>query len=511
MATVVLSEMVVETTAETLVETTGNNGGNAGGNNGGNAGGNNGGNAGGNNGGNAGGNAGGNNGGNGGNGAIGDGGIADPQTSLTLDPRVVSTNFANDGQDQPTAGQVPSLTSTNNFINFCLDSGLPLTNGQQNRAGSCNTAPIGMIPSVQNMPASKFLSPRNFASVQSGQPFTIQMKIDRMQTGSFVNAQQNYFAAPQQLNNQGQIIGHTHVVIELLNSFQDTNVPDPNVFAFFKGVNTAAQGGVVTADVPAPGLAAGIYRMCSINAAANHQPAIVPIAQHGSIDDCIYFSATADGQPDPTTPGLNNNNNGNGGNNLISSSAAEPSATESVETGSASATESVSVTESLDSESAEPTASGSDAEPSSDAEPTATESGSAEPSVTPAPSAPAEEEPLPASSAEPAPSSSKGGKGDKGNKGQSSAAPEPSPAVDAEPSPAADEAAPAEPSPAAENPEKGGRGDKKGKGAEAEEEAAPAPAEDAPADAEPAAAEDAPSASEPAPERRRINSRFFRF
>ena len=30
--------------------------------------------------------------------------------------------------------------------------------------------------------------------------------------------------------------------------------------------------------------------MCSINSSANHQPAIVAVAQHGSLDDCSYVS-----------------------------------------------------------------------------------------------------------------------------------------------------------------------------------------------------------------------------
>ncbi|GAW09213.1 hypothetical protein LENED_011350 [Lentinula edodes] len=28
---------------------------------------------------------------------------------------------------------------------------------------------------------------------------------------------------------------------------------------------------------------------------SNHQPVIVPIAQHGSLDDCVYFTASGDG------------------------------------------------------------------------------------------------------------------------------------------------------------------------------------------------------------------------
>jgi len=109
-----------------------------------------------------------------------------------------------------------------------------------------------------------------------------------MITGNFVNADSNYFAAPQQLQN-GQILGHSHVVIQDANALNN-----PAKFVFFKGLNNAAQGGALTADVTA-GIPAGSYRICSINTAANHQPVLVPIARHGGLDDCVYFTATDGG------------------------------------------------------------------------------------------------------------------------------------------------------------------------------------------------------------------------
>jgi hypothetical protein len=152
------------------------------------------------------------------------------------------------------------------------------------------------------MPSSKFIFPKNFGTIKAGQNFTIEMAIKNMQTGNFVNAQQNYFSAPQQLNGQGQIKGHSHVVIEQISSLASTTPSDPKKFAFFKGLNAAAAGGKLTADV-VNGLQPGAYKLSSINTASNHQPAIVPVAQHGSLDDAIYFTVTADGKPanDPTT------------------------------------------------------------------------------------------------------------------------------------------------------------------------------------------------------------------
>lgn len=212
---------------------------------------------------------------------------------------MIAAGFENDGQDVPAAGQVPSLTSSNNFINFCLTvPNLPITNGKQITTGSCNPAPIGVIPSVDNMPSSKFVFPTNFGAVKSNTAFTIQMAISNLETGNFVNAQANYFAAPQILNNNGQIIGHSHVVIEKLDSFGQTTPTNPKVFAFFKGLNLAAVNGIMSTDVTA-GLPEGSYKLSSINAAMNHQPAIVPVAQHGSLDDAVYFSVTQDGNPPP--------------------------------------------------------------------------------------------------------------------------------------------------------------------------------------------------------------------
>lgn len=243
----------------------------------------------------------------------------DAQTSLTLDPKVIAAGFANDGQDVPAAGQVKSLTSTNNFINFCLTvPNLPITNGKQITTGSCNPAPIGTIPSVDNMPSSKFVFPQNFGTIQANKAFTIKMAIKNMQTGFFVNAQANYFSAPQFLNAQGQIQGHSHVVVEQISALDQTTPTDPKKFAFFKGLNAAASNGQLTADVTA-GLPAGVYKLSSINSAANHQPVIVPVAQHGSLDDAVYFTVTDDGKP---AAGAANNATGAAANNGKGAAAA---------------------------------------------------------------------------------------------------------------------------------------------------------------------------------------------
>ncbi|KAH9060816.1 hypothetical protein EDB87DRAFT_1614201 [Lactarius vividus] len=230
----------------------------------------------------------------------------DPQTSLTLDPKVISVGFEKNGQETPTAGQVASLTSSNNFINFCLTVNKPLTNGLQTKTGSCNTAPLGVIAATTNMPSSKFTNPVNGQDIAANTPFDITMAVNNLVTGNFVNAASNYYAAPQQVDAQGNIIGHTHFTVQSIPSFTSTQPLDPNVFQFFKGVNGAAANGVVKETVTA-GLPAGFYRCCSINTDANHTPVLVAVAQHGSLDDCVYFSVGKGNGASPFNGGAANN------------------------------------------------------------------------------------------------------------------------------------------------------------------------------------------------------------
>jgi len=114
-----------------------------------------------------------------------------PFAFLALDPAVISPGLAQDGQGgNPDPAQVRSLTTKNNFINFCLTQNTALTNGQQLVDGSCNPTPMGRIISFDVAPSAKFVFPKNTEStILPDQPFTIQMKVNNMALGNFVNAQ----------------------------------------------------------------------------------------------------------------------------------------------------------------------------------------------------------------------------------------------------------------------------------------------------------------------------------
>ncbi|KAI7916278.1 hypothetical protein M9X92_007979 [Pyricularia oryzae] len=227
-----------------------------------------------------------------------------------LAPNAVQSGSFFDGSDAIGANdaQAQSDVSQNNFINFC--AGQTLTNGLQLVDGSCNGIPMGQIPSKQNMVASVIINPKMGDNIPEGQDFQIQVQTINLQAGSFTNAVATYYTAPQKLNGQGQIIGHTHVTVQDLgNSLNPTQPPDPTQFAFFKGIDDAGNGQGLLAATVEGGLPAGNYRVCTLTSGSNHQPVIMPVAQRGSQDDCQKFTVTANGQ------GNNNGQNNNGQNN----------------------------------------------------------------------------------------------------------------------------------------------------------------------------------------------------
>ncbi|TFK39413.1 hypothetical protein BDQ12DRAFT_55655 [Crucibulum laeve] len=226
--------------------------------------------------------------------------VVDNQTSLDLNPSAIATGFSNDGQDTITEpGQVASLTSTNNFINFCLTApDLPLTNGSQVRTGSCNPVPMGIIPSDDAMPSSKFVFPTNFGAIKENTTFTVQLAVMNFNTGLFANEDSKFLSAPQTASTASDgtlfLEGHAFIMIEELSAIDQTIPTDPQRFSFVKGISNFAVDSILSGAVTS-GLPAGFYRLSCVLTAINHQPVLVPIHEHGAIHDIIYFTANADG------------------------------------------------------------------------------------------------------------------------------------------------------------------------------------------------------------------------
>ncbi|KAJ2897323.1 uncharacterized protein MKZ38_004786 [Zalerion maritima] len=235
--------------------------------------------------------------------------------ALCLEAGALQTASASTGQDadNPTEGQANSATDDANFINFC--SGKTLTNGLQVTEGSCNGVVMGEIPSTANMVSCSILFPQHDDTIPALEDFDIAIKVANLQAGAFTNPQETYYSAPQQLNGQGNIIGHVHITVQDLgDSLNPTQPLDPTRFAFFKGINDNGDGnGLLSASVPG-GLPAGNYRVCTMSSASNHQPVLMPVAQRGSQEDCQKFVVSDDaGQGDGGGNAGDDDNNDDGG------------------------------------------------------------------------------------------------------------------------------------------------------------------------------------------------------
>jgi hypothetical protein len=122
---------------------------------------------------------------------------------------------------------------------------------------------MGRIVAKNKIPSSKFIYPKNGSLLSANTTFTVQLAINNLDSGHYSNADTNYFAAPQTTNDNGILIGHAHIVIEVVPSYMSEAPPDPTQFAFFKALNAAAVDGVLSVNVTG-GIGPGIYRLSSV-------------------------------------------------------------------------------------------------------------------------------------------------------------------------------------------------------------------------------------------------------
>ena len=167
----------------------------------------------------------------------------------------------------------------------------------QIKTGSCNGIPMGKIPAQTNMITAVITSPKVGVKIPADTTFDVEVQTEHLNAGFFTNPTTNYYTAPQDLDGNGDIIGHCHVTIQDIGDMQTTAPPDPTTYAFFKGIDDAGNGqGLLKATVQ-DGLPVGNYRVCTMIAARNHQPVNMPVAQRGAQDDCTKFEVVQSGNP----------------------------------------------------------------------------------------------------------------------------------------------------------------------------------------------------------------------
>ncbi len=164
---------------------------------------------------------------------------------------------------------------------------------------------MGRLPAKANMISSVIIEPAWNALLPPHTPFNITIQTAHLRAGHFVNPLASYYTAPQELDENGDIYGHCHVTVQAMPTAPPPSphagsgngsaaaalpllVPDPTTFVFFKGIDDAGVNGLLRTTVSG-GLPAGGYRVCTMIAAENHQPVLMPVAQRGAQDDCVRF------------------------------------------------------------------------------------------------------------------------------------------------------------------------------------------------------------------------------
>lgn len=95
--------------------------------------------------------------------------------------------------------------------------------------------------------SSLITAPAWNATLPANTTFDITIQTVHLRAGHLVNPMSNYYTAPQDLDEHGDIFGHCHIAVQALPNGDTGNarslVQDPASFAFFKGIDDP-----VTAD-----------------------------------------------------------------------------------------------------------------------------------------------------------------------------------------------------------------------------------------------------------------------
>ncbi|KAL4990975.1 hypothetical protein BDW68DRAFT_174419 [Aspergillus falconensis] len=219
--------------------------------------------------------------------------ISSKRSWAVLESDNVQTASQHDGlPDNNSFGYAPSATDPANFINYC--SKRVLTNGKSSEKGSCNGIVMGDIPSDKNMVSTIITFPLPGQLLLAHTPFVIEFRTSNLNAGSVTNPNSTLYSAPQALQD-GNVVGHVHVTIQSLFDYRNDKLenygvpPDPAKFVFFKtvfGEGDALNGFSVNVS---EGLPVGFYRVCTMAAASNHQPVVMPVVERGAQDDCQKF------------------------------------------------------------------------------------------------------------------------------------------------------------------------------------------------------------------------------
>jgi hypothetical protein len=149
---------------------------------------------------------------------------------------------------------------------------------------------MGDLPSFTNMISTIILSPTPGQILPPSRDITIKVSARNLALGHVAVPQRAYYTAPQSLSATGLVVGHVHITVQDMGgSLMPTKPLDASKFVLFKGVDDTGNGQGEFQTTIKGGLPRGFYRVCTMTAAMNHQPVLMPVAQRGAQDDCQKF------------------------------------------------------------------------------------------------------------------------------------------------------------------------------------------------------------------------------
>ncbi|PHH83936.1 hypothetical protein CDD83_2762 [Cordyceps sp. RAO-2017] len=189
-----------------------------------------------------------------------------------------------DGRNDDTKGlQKPGCVSTRK-------SGRPDQRFPLPRISADLPTEIGQVPNKNTMPSCAVTTPAMCASFQLGETFQCNARYVNIQLGTQSDADKQYNDQSQRLNNQGAIIGHSHLTCEFMGANSFTEPPNAAKSASFEGAfqpgkpagtsrNGKAQFDIALTTKPFQ--QAGCYRCTWMTGSQSHQNVILPVADRG--------------------------------------------------------------------------------------------------------------------------------------------------------------------------------------------------------------------------------------
>lgn len=129
------------------------------------------------------------------------------------------------------------------------------------------------------MISSIIVHPQPGDELAANTSFNVSVQTAHLRPGFQANPYATYYSAPQNLDENEDIICHCHVMKEDIGSLRTAQAPDPRDFAYFTAINTEGdEDGLLETEIT-DGVPAGVYRIFTMIMSQNHQPVVIPVGQ----------------------------------------------------------------------------------------------------------------------------------------------------------------------------------------------------------------------------------------